>query len=289
MKDIRSALSATSYPGRGIVIGMHENGSQAVVLYFIMGRSTNSRNRVFVTDGTGIRTEAFDPSLITDPSLIIYSPVKNVGANLIITNGDQTDTIYKEMIKRQAAKHEQLSFHQSVHIFDKALRRREYEPDAPNYTPRISGIVHIDKGRMQYAMNILKADIGAQNIFEQQSSAGKKVSSKKNTSISDRDGDSRPSRKNGEAGFSVPCLRFTYAYEQPLPGVGRFIHTYAGPGEVLPPFAGEPETIMLSGDIDELTDAAWDSLDPENRVSLFVRFIDLKGKKAQDRIVNKNR
>ena len=285
MKDLKSALSATSYPGRGIVIGMHENGSQAVVLYFIMGRSANSRNRVFVTDGTGIRTEAFDPAQMSDPSLIIYPPIKNVGANLIVSNGDQTQTIYKEMVKRQAAGQEQLSFHQSVHVFDKALRRRDYEPDAPNYTPRISGILHIDEGRMQYAMNILKADTEAYSSQTGEKTAGyvragKKTSSQKLAGLL---------KKNSETDSSVPCLRFTYTYEKPLPGVGRFIHTYAGPGEVLPSFTGEPESVILSGNIDELTDTAWEALDPDNRVALFVRFVNLKGKKTHDRIVNRNK
>ena len=263
MTDLKEALGRVSYPGRGIVLGLHENGIQAVILYFIMGRSTNSRNRVFVTDGTGIRTEAFDPEKVEDPSLIIYKPVRTIGCDTVVTNGDQTDTVCKELIKRQAKKTEQLTFHQSLHIFDKALRRREYEPDHPNYTPRISGMVHIREGALSYAMNILKADMTPHE---------------------------KGHERHGGKDMKVPsCLRFTYAYENPYAGIGHFIHTYMENGDPLPSFTGEPERVLLRGDLDEIADTAWEALDEENKVSLFVRFVDLRDTKTHDRIVNKNR
>ena len=146
IKNLSEELSGCAYPGRGIVAGMSEDGKKAVSAYFIMGRSENSRNRVFVTEGEGIRTEAFDPSKLSDPSLIIYAPVRVLGNKTIVTNGDQTDTIYELMDKQQT--------------FEQALRTREFEPDAPNYTPRISGIMHVDKGSYNYAMSILKSNNG---------------------------------------------------------------------------------------------------------------------------------
>ena len=227
-------LKENAYPGRGIVIGISPDGKKAVTAYFIMGRSANSRNRVFVEDGEGIRTQAFDPSKLTDPSLIIYAPVRVLGNKTIVTNGDQTDTIYEGLDK-------QLTFEQS-------LRNREFEPDGPNYTPRISGIMHIENGRYNFAMSILKSNDG--------------------------DPDS--------------CHRYTFAYENPKAGQGHFIHTYMHDGNPLPSFEGEPEKVAIEGDIDTFTNAVWDSLNPENKVSLFVRFIDLKTGKAETRIVNKN-
>ena len=259
MKTIREALSATSYPGRGIVLGMHEDGKHAVMMYFIMGRSDNSRNRIFVEEETKLKTKAFDESKVEDPSLIIYTPVRTIGCDTIVTNGDQTDTIHKELVKRQAQKAEQLSFHQSVHIFDKALRRREYEPDAPNFTPRISGLLHIREGEAGYVLNILKADQG------QAYNAKKK---EKDT---------------------PPCLRFTYSYGTPVAGAGHYIHTYDDNGNPLPSFTGEPERVSLKGDLDSLTDEAWEALDAENKVSLYVRFIDIADTRSHSRIVNKNR
>ena len=234
MVSLEQELRNNSYPGRGIVLGRSANGTKAVAAYFIMGRSENSRNRIFVTDGEGIRTEAYDPSKLTDPSLIIYAPVRVLGNKTIVTNGDQTDTIYEGMDR-------QLTFEQ-------ALRSREFEPDAPNYTPRISGIMHIEKGSYSYAMSILKSDNG------------------------------RPDA----------CLRYTFAYKNPIAGEGRFIHTYKGDGNPLPSFEGEPKPVDISGDIDAFTKEVWESLNEENKVSLFVRFIDIETGKYETRIVNKN-
>ena len=233
-KTIGERIAGNPYVGRGIVTGLSENGRNAVIAYFIMGRSANSRNRVFVTEGEGIRTQAFDPSKLEDPSLIIYAPVRVLGNKTIVTNGDQTDTIYEGMDK-------QLTFEQS-------LRSREFEPDGPNYTPRISGIMHIENGKYNYAMSILKSDNG-----------------------------------NPDS-----CLRFTYAYENPLPGEGRFIHTYMHDGNPLPSFQGEPKLVEIPDDMDAFTDMLWNSLNEDNKVSLFVRFIDIETGKYETKIVNKN-
>lgn len=234
MLSIEQELKGNAYPGRGIIIGKSEDGTKAVTAYFIMGRSENSRNRIFVEDGEGIRTQAFDPSKLTDPSLIIYAPVRVLGNKTIVTNGDQTDTIYEGM-------DHQMTFEQS-------LRSREFEPDAPNYTPRISGIMHVEHGVYNYAMSILKSD-------------------------------------NGN---SDSCLRYTFAYENPQAGEGRFIHTYQCDGNPLPSFAGEPKKIEISGEIDAFTDLLWNSLNEENKVSLFVRYIDIASGAYETRIVNKN-
>ena len=234
MLSLAEELKNNAYPGRGIVIGKSEDGKKAVTAYFIMGRSENSRNRIFVEDGQGIRTQAFDPSKLTDPSLIIYAPVRVLGNKIIVTNGDQTDTIYEGMDK-------QLTFEQS-------LRCREFEPDAPNYTPRISGILHMGNGGFNYAMSILKSNNG-----------------------------------NPDS-----CQRYTFAYENPAAGEGRFNHTYMHDGNPLPSFEGEPKLVGMSGGIDEFTDMLWENLNPENKVSLFVRFIDLEDGTSQTRIVNKN-
>ena len=235
MLSLEKELKENSYPGRGIVIGRSADGKKAVTAYFIMGRSENSRNRVFVEEGEGIRTQAFDPSKLTDPSLIIYAPVRVLGNKTIVTNGDQTDTIYEGMDR-------QLTFEQS-------LRSREFEPDGPNYTPRISGVMHIENGKYNYAMSILKSNNG-----------------------------------NGAA-----CNRYTFSYETPLAGEGRFIHTYMGDGSPLPSFEGEPTWVKISGDIDSFTDMLWNNLNEDNKVSLFVRFIDIKTGKYETRIINKNK
>ena len=232
--NLAEELRGNAYPGRGIVIGRTSDGKKAVTAYFIMGRSENSRNRVFVEDGAGIRTQAFDPSRLTDPSLIIYAPVRVLGNKTIVTNGDQTDTIYEGMDK-------QLTFEQS-------LRSREFEPDGPNYTPRISGIMHIENGRYNFAMSILKSD----------------------------DGDPQS------------CNRYTYAYENPKAGQGRFIHTYMHDGNPLPSFEGEPKVIAISGEIDEFAKAVRENLNPDNKVSLFVRYIDIETGIYESRIINKN-
>ena len=235
MLSLEQELRENAYPGRGIVIGKSQDGTKAVTAYFIMGRSENSRNRVFVEEGEGIRTQAFDPSKLTDPSLIIYAPVRVLGNKTIVTNGDQTDTIYEGMDK-------QLTFEQS-------LRCREFEPDGPNYTPRISGIMHIEDGKYNYAMSILKSNHG-----------------------------------NPES-----CNRYTYAYENPVAGEGRFIHTYMHDGNPLPSFEGEPELISIPDDMDAFTELLWNSLNADNKVSLFVRYIEIETGKYTSKIVNKNK
>lgn len=234
-KNLAAELAGNAYPGRGIVIGKSADGKYAVTAYFIMGRSANSRNRIFVEDGAGIRTQAFDPSKLEDPSLIIYAPVRVLGNKTIVTNGDQTDTIYELMDKQQT--------------FEQALRTREFEPDAPNYTPRISGIMHLENGGYNFAMSILKSN-------------------------------------NGDPSS---CNRFTFAYQNPKAGEGRFIHTYMGDGSPLPSFEGEPTLVGIEGGIDEFTKAVWENLNEENKVSLFVRYIEIATGNYESRIVNKNR
>ena len=237
MIDIQSELKEISYPGRGIIIGKSKDGKSAVTAYFIMGRSSNSRNRIFVEDGEGIRTQAFDESKLEDPSLIIYAPVRVLGNKTIVTNGDQTDTIYDGMDK-------QLTFEQS-------LRSREFEPDGPNYTPRISGIMHIENGSYNYAMSILKSNNG-----------------------------------NPDA-----CNRYTFAYENPVAGEGHFIHTYMHDGNPLPSFEGEPVAVSLDGmnDAKTLADKMWQNLNADNKVSLFVRYIEIASGKEETVIINKNK
>ena len=235
MLSLSEELKGNSYPGRGIVIGRSEDGTKAVTAYFIMGRSVNSRNRVFVTEGEGIRTEAFDPSKLEDPSLIIYAPVRVLGNRTIVTNGDQTDTIFDGMDK-------ELTFEQS-------LRCREFEPDGPNYTPRISGVMHIEGGQYDYAMSILKSTNG------------------------------NPSA----------CNRYTFSYENPANGEGHFIHTYMHDDNPLPSFEGEPKLVGISGDIDTFANMVWESLNEDNKVSLFVRYIDIATGKYETRIINKNK
>lgn len=234
MLSLAEELRNNNYPGRGIVLGRSKNGKAAVAAYFIMGRSENSRNRIFVEEGEGIRTQAYDPSKLTDPSLIIYAPVRVMGNKTIVTNGDQTDSIYEGM-------DHQMTFEQS-------LRCREFEPDAPNYTPRISGIMHVEDGKYSYAMSILKSDNG-----------------------------------NPEA-----CNRFTFAYENGMAGEGRFIHTYMGDGNPLPSFEGEPKLVEIPDDMEAFTQMLWENLNEENKVSLFVRYIDIATGEYQTKIVNKN-
>lgn len=229
-------LKSNAYPGRGIVLGKSEDGKNAVIAYFIMGRSENSRNRVFVEENDGIRTQAFDESKLVDPSLIIYAPVRVLGNKTIVTNGDQTDTIYDLMNEQQT--------------FEQSLRTREFEPDDPNYTPRISGIVKVHKGEMNYAISILKS------------------------------ADGKPES----------CLRYTFTYSNPLNGEGRFIHTYKNDGNPLPSFEGEPKRINIGNDdIDTFTEKVWNALNEDNKVSLFVRYIDIATGKTDSRIVNKNK
>ena len=235
IKSLENELNSLAYHGRGIIIGKSVDGKKAITAYFIMGRSVNSRNRVFVSEGDAMRTKAFDESKMTDPHLIIYYPVRVLGNKTIVTNGDQTDTIYDLMDKQMT--------------FEQALRTREFEDDAPNYTPRISGIIHHENGDMNYAMSILKS--------------------------ADGDGSS--------------CQRYTYAYSNPLAGRAKFIHTYKADGNPLPSFEGEPKTLLLPDvDIDTMTDIIWKNLNEDNKVSLFVRYIDLETNETETRIVNKN-
>lgn len=235
MLSIEQELKNNAYPGRGIILGKSKDGTKAVAAYFIMGRSENSRNRVFVEEGEGIRTQAFDPSKLTDPSLIIYAPVRVLGNKTIVTNGDQTDTIYEGMDRH-------LTFEQS-------LRSRTFEPDGPNYTPRISGIMHLENGTYNYAMSILKSNNG-----------------------------------NPEG-----CNRYTFAYENSAAGEGHFIHTYMHDGDPLPSFEGEPKLVDIPDDIDAFTELLWNSLDKDNKVSLFVRYIDIADGTYETKIVNKNK
>ena len=233
--DLKTKLVENAYPGRGIVIGLSDDGTYAVTAYFIMGRSVNSRNRVFVEDGEGLRTKAFDPSKLTDPHLVIYSPVRVLKNDTIVTNGDQTDTIFDGL---KAGK-----------SFEESLRSREFEDDVPNFTPRISGVLHIEENKLSYALSILKSD----------------------------DGD------------GSRCNRFTYSYENPKSGVAHFIHTYTGDGNPLPSYEGEPTKVKIGGSIEAFSASLWESLNEENKVSLFVRYIDIKTGAYESRIINKNK
>ena len=238
MITLDKELNSLAYHGRGIVIGKSPNGKKAVIAYFIMGRSENSRNRVFIGDGDGIRTQAFDESKMTDPHLIIYAPVRVLGNKTIVTNGDQTDTIYAGMDKQMT--------------FEESLRCRTFEDDAPNFTPRISGIVHLEDNSMNYAMSILKS----------------------------ANGNDKSTR------------RFTFAYSDPISGEGSFIHTYAGDEENgrLPSFVGEPKDVVIPDmSLNEFTDFMWNNLNADNKVSLFTRYIDLETGKFESRIINKNK
>ncbi len=236
VKKLAEELNSLDYHGRGIMLSKSADGKKAIAIYFIMGRSENSRNRVFVEDGEGIRTQAFDESKMVDPHLIIYAPVRVLGNKTIVTNGDQTDTIYELMDKQMT--------------FEQALRTREFEDDAPNFTPRISGIIHLENGEMNYALSILKSADG-----------------------------------NPDS-----CERYTYAYSNPLPARAKFIHTYEAAGNPLPSFEGEPKTVELPDlDIDAMTELVWNNLNADNKVSLFVRYIDIETGKYDTRIVNKNK
>ena len=233
--DLFKELSGCEYPGRGIVIGTSDDGTKAVIAYFIMGRSENSRNRVFVEQDGGIRTEAFDPAKLEDPSLIIYAPVRVLDNKTIVTNGDQTDTIY-DFVKEGKS-------------FEKSLETREFEPDAPNFTPRISGMLEFANGKYTYKMSILKSNNGDDSC----------------------------------------CNRYTFYYDNPKAGEGRYIHTYMGDGNPLPSYEGEPTVVTISGDIDTFTENVWNNLNADNKVSLFTRFIDIKTGEVETRIVNKNK
>ena len=236
VSTIVNELNSLAYHGRGLIIGKSADSKKAVAAYFIMGRSENSRNRVFVAEGDAMRTKAFDESKMIDPHLIIYYPVRVLGNKTIVTNGDQTDTIYKLMDKQMT--------------FEQALRTREFEDDKPNFTPRISGIIRREEDGMNFAMSILKS----------------------------------------AEGDDSSCERFTYAYSNPKAGMAKFIHTYNGDGNPLPSFEGEPKTLILPDvGIDELTELIWTNLNEDNKVSLFVRYIDIATGEAETRIVNKNK
>lgn len=235
IRSLQEELRGNAYPGRGIVIGRSADGKYAVTAYFIMGRSVNSRNRIFAEEGEGIRTQAYDPSKLEDPSLIIYAPVRVWGTKTIVTNGDQTDTVYDGFAAGKS--------------FEEALAAREFEPDAPNYTPRISGVMKVENGAFSYKMSILKS----------------------------ADGD--PSC----------CCRYTFSYDNPLAGEGRFIHTYQEDGNPLPSFEGEPTRISVGcEDIDSFAGRLWESLNEENKVSLFVRYIEIETGNYASRIINKH-
>ena len=230
--DLTELLRSNPYPGRGIVLGRSADDTKAVMAYFIMGRSENSRNRVFVETPDGIRTQAFDPSKMTDPSLIIYNPVRVFGASTIVTNGDQTDTIREGLAAGKT--------------FSQALHTRTFEPDEPNYTPRISGLVKKDG---DYVLSILK-------------SAG---------------------------GDPASCRRHFFTYEKPLAGQGHFIHTYMGDGNPLPSFEGEPEQVAIPSETpEEFAQLIWESLNDDNKVSLFVRYVDLMTGSWDTVILNKH-
>jgi IMP cyclohydrolase len=224
-------LSTNTYPGRGIVLGVTPDGKHSVAAYVIMGRSVNSRNRVFVQEPDGIRTEAHDPSLMKDPHLIIYHPVREAGCGLIVTNGDQTDTVWEYLAKGES--------------WEAALRTRMFEDDGPNWTPRISGLL---AGDGSYKLSILKS--------------------------ADAEG--------------TACARFFYEYPA-IAGLGHFIHTYVCDGNpVIPTFQGEPERVVIEGDIDSFTNMLWENLNPDNKISLFVRYTDLNTGKYEQRILNKH-
>ena len=228
--SIGERIKGNPYVGRGIVLGITPDGKKSAAAYFIMGRSVNSRNRVFREEPDGIRTEAFDPALMKDPHLIIYHPVREIGKGLIVTNGDQTDTVWEYLAKGES--------------WEAALRTREFEDDDPNWTPRISGLV---AGDGSYKMSILKAADAAGNA----------------------------------------CARYFYEYPATA-GLGHFLHTYVTDGDPIPTFQGEPERVAIPADIDTLTNAIWNNLDENNKISLFVRYTDLETGAVEQRLINKN-
>ena len=231
MLDLVKLLSENSYPGRGLILGRSRDDARAVIAYFIMGRSENSRNRIFTRTEDGIQTEARDPSKMTDPSLIIYHPVRALERTTVVTNGDQTDTIRDALARGEDAA--------------QALRTRTFEPDGPNFTPRISGVLRPDG---TYLLSILKS----------------------------MDGD------------PACCCRYSFDYDRPLPGTGHFLHTYRGDGTPLPSFAGEPERVAITADsAAAFARQLWENLNGDNKVSLFVRYLDLASGKAEDVIQNR--
>lgn len=233
ISSITDLIKGNPYVGRGIIIGTTADGENAAVAYFIMGRSQNSRNRVFTVKGESVYTEPFDASLVKDPSLIIYRAVAQFGNNLIVTNGDQTDTIY-DWLRLGSS-------------FESALDTRAFEPDAPNFTPRISGMLTFKGAGFSYRMSILKS-IDA---------------------------------------VGSDCARYTFSYPA-KPGLGHFIHTYVTDGNPIPTFQGEPERVTIENDIDAFTNEIWDALDPDNKISLYTRFVNLKDRSYTCRLINKN-
>jgi IMP cyclohydrolase len=231
--DIADLIKGNSYVGRGIVIGRSADGSKAVAAYFIMGRSANSRNRIFTVREGEVFTEPFDASKVQDPNLIMYAAIRSRGSHLIVTNGNQTDTIYDTLSGGRS--------------FIDALKTRTFEPDAPNHTPRISGMLNFGEGDFDYEMSILKS---------------------------------------ADAQGSGCCRQF-FAYPA-LPGLGHFLHTYVCDGDPLPSFQGEPERVSIPDDIDAFADALWEALDKDNKISLYVRYIDLAGGGSKERVINKN-
>lgn len=234
INDIAELIKDNSYVGRGIVIGKSADAKKACVAYFIMGRSNNSRNRIFVERDDALFTEPFDASKVEDPSLIIYAALREYENKLIVTNGDQTDTVWNAL--------------KVGGTFTGALATREFEPDHPNLTPRISGMVTFANGDFTYDMSILKS-------ADAQGSA---------------------------------CNRYTFSYAS-LAGLGHFIHTYVCDGNPIPTFQGEPERVAISNDIDEFTDKLWNALDADNKISLYVRFVELESGKVENRLINKNK
>ena len=233
INTIEALLADNTYPGRGIIIGKTPDGAKAMTAYFIMGRSDNSRNRIFTEKNGEVFTEPFDASRVQDPSLIIYAAIRQFENNLIVTNGNQTDTIYDGLKEGKC--------------FTKALESREFEPDGPNFTPRISGMLTFGEGDFTYQMSILKS--------------------------ADAEGSA--------------CNRFTWKYA-PLNGLGHFLHTYVCDGNPIPTFQGEPERIAVCDNIDEETERLWKALNEQNKISLYVRYIDLKTGAVENRLVNKN-
>lgn len=233
VKSMKERLEGNSYPGRGIVVGKSADGTKACAAYFIMGRSANSRNRVFTVKNGEVFTEPFDASKVEDPSLIIYAAVRQYENNLIVTNGNQTDTIYEGLVAGKS--------------FSQALTAREFEPDAPNLTPRISGMLTFDQGDFNYEMSILKS--------------------------ADAEG--------------TGCNRFTYSYV-PMNGVGHFLHTYVCDGNPIPTFQGEPERVAIPNDMESFAREIWESLDENNKISLYVRYIDLATGNVEEKLINKN-
>lgn len=232
VKNMGERIIGNSYVGRGIVIGKSEDGKKAVAAYFIMGRSENSRNRIFTENGEDVTIYPYDESKVSDPSLIIYSPIRKYENYLVVTNGDQTDTVVEGLAEGKC--------------FYEALKSREFEPDVPNFTPRISGILNFSDNAFDYEMSILKSE-----------------------------------NAEGDA-----CARYTYSYS-PLCGLGHFIHTYVCDGNPIPTFVGEPERVFIPNDIDVLTNDIWSNLDNDNKISLYVRYIDIETGAVQNRIINK--